>query len=413
MRQSVNQRGLILVSMIMAGVLFMAILWAANTGRAATPDIPAGTPARTQNPVTVQGVDLPAFAGVPLDELALYRYQDAAWAPVPFQFDEVTAGGIYTITEDGLLDGNDELVFMTWDGGELVDPTNWPDDALSRQHPRQKVTVADPLSNENLGWFYLYRSASLPRSGGAYIDWDEPAQTLSGISYTLDLETEDFFGISTLTLNGQPTDILDRQKLHGQYTIFLFGNPISMTTFTEESITRFITEPLTITLPIIGPVRAVGGNNTFGYAFYGTEANLGAFLPLADIDIAPFTVLHFDYVRLSLDLMDPAGTGFAPARYYDSNGSDVAIDGVGDAVPVSPPVRFLVLPRFGLWRLLLSSSRTSGDHMPALSAISTSPAILIPPSPSALSLSVMALPMYRREVALSPIAFPERNIKKA
>jgi hypothetical protein len=336
--------------MIMAGVLFMAILWAANTGRAATPDIPAGTPARTQNPVTVQGVDLPAFAGVPLDELALYRYQDAAWAPVPFQFDEVTAGGIYTITEDGLLDGNDELVFVARDGGELVAAANWPDDATSRLHPRQVITVSDPLGSENLGWFYLYRSATLPRSSDAYIDWQEADQTLTGISYTLALETDEFFGISALTLNGQPIDLLDRQKLRAQTTIFLFGVPVSTTVYNEVSIAQFITQPLTVTLPIIGPVRAVGGNDTIGFAFYGTEADLSFSLPLADIDIAPFTVLHFDYLRLSLDLMDPAGTGFAPARYHDSNGSDVAIDGVGDAVPVSPPVNWTEMAgAYGGW----------------------------------------------------------------
>ncbi len=233
-----------------------------------------------------------------------------------------------------------EKLTLCEDGGELVDPAIWPEDDASRQHPRQKVTVTDPLSGENLGWYYLYRSPTLPRSGDIYIDWNAPAQTLTSISYTLALETEDFFGISMLSLNGQPVDILDRQKLRVQTTIFLFGTPVSTTVFNEVSITQLITQPLTVTLPIIGPVRAVGGNDTVGFAFYGTEADLSFSLPLADIDIAPFTVLHFDYLRTSLDLLDPAGTGFAPARYYDSNGSDVAIDGMGDAVPPSPPVNW-------------------------------------------------------------------------
>jgi len=334
------RRGLFIVGATMAGLMLVVLFVQATAGRAAEYDDSTGTLSRVQNPVTITGAELPAFDGVPLTELVLYHYQNTVWEPVPFQFDEVTAGGTYTVTEDGLLDGNDELVFMAFDGGEGVDNSIWPDDFQSRLHPRQAITVTDPLSGNDLGRYYLYHSVTLPQNSDTYVQWDEPAQFLTGISYTLEFETDSFFGVSNLTLNGQPADILDRQKLRGQATVLLGGFPISTTSFTEESITQLITQRLTVTLPIIGPIRAVGGDNTVGYAFYGTEANLMLSLPLADIPIAPLTVVHFDFLRMSLDLLDPAGSGFAPARYYDSNGADVAIDGVADAVPADPPVNW-------------------------------------------------------------------------
>ena len=68
-------------------------------------------------PAIVSGSQLPAFAGVVLDELFVYAYDGTTWSEVPFQIDEVDASGEFTTTEDALLDGNDELVFMVADAG--------------------------------------------------------------------------------------------------------------------------------------------------------------------------------------------------------------------------------------------------------------------------------------------------------
>lgn len=98
--------------------------------------------ARSHDPVIVPGAELVEFAGVPLDELALLSYQGGTWEPVPFQVDEVTASGNYTSTEDGLLDANDELVFMGCDGGDQAPPDDWVADEEARLHPRYAIAIS-------------------------------------------------------------------------------------------------------------------------------------------------------------------------------------------------------------------------------------------------------------------------------
>ena len=333
--EQTRQRGGRVVGTLVLGLVVVWLLvWGLGQAGASTP---AGL-SRTQDPLVMNGANFPAFDGVPLTELALYQYQAGAWQPIPFQVDEVDSSGAYVASEDGLLDANDELVLMPGDLGDSVAVDNWPTDAQARLYPRYAITATDSLQPGEAGWVYLYRSTTLPPSDEAYIAWDEAAQTLSGISYTVRFETEQFVGIADLSLNGQVVDVLDRQKIRGQYSILLFGQVISTSTFNEETVLNFITQPLTITLPVVGPVRAVASDGEQGFAFYGAKAGLGLSLPLADVDIAPFTVLHFDFVQVALDLLDPAGTGMAPAFYYDSNGANAAIDGVPEAVPASPPL---------------------------------------------------------------------------
>jgi hypothetical protein len=246
------------------------------------------------------------------------------------------------MTEDGLLDGNDELVFMSFDAGEAVTEDVWPEDVTSRLSPRYAITVTDPLSPAQQAWAYLYRSESLPRPSGTYITWTEALQTVQGLSYTLALETEDFVGLSELTVNGS-NDILDRQKVYVNATFDPILLPPQEITLTEESVLDLVGAPPTVTLSNVGAIRAVGGNvlTGFGYAFYGSELTFSFLVDLSDRSVV-FVVpgqLHANDVRTSFDLLDPALSGFGPAVYYDSNTpAGVPIDGAVDAVPSVPPV---------------------------------------------------------------------------
>lgn len=314
---------------------------------------------RPQEPLVTNGYDYPSLVGSDIDELVLYRNNGGMWEPIPFQIDEVSITGTFVMSEDGVFDANDELVFMARDAGDMA--MDWPNDAEARLNPRYVLTATDPLDPAGIGWVYLYRSSTLARSTDSYITWDEPSETLTGISYTVGFDTENFFGIADVTVNGTPVDILDRQKIRGDVVVLFFGSEISRTTFTEETLLSFITQTVTIDFPALGPIRAASGADLFGFSFYGAKAELNLALPLEDISIAPFTVAHFEYFQTSFDLNDPAGTGLSPATYYDSNSTTATIDGLSDAIPTFPPVDWTQIDgSLGGWVTLQSINPANG-----------------------------------------------------
>ena len=71
-----------------------------NTLSAHTPLAPLSRPA---DPVVVMGSHIPDMLGADISELALYTWMDNMWQPIPFQIDEVTITGTYTVFEDGIL----------------------------------------------------------------------------------------------------------------------------------------------------------------------------------------------------------------------------------------------------------------------------------------------------------------------
>ena len=284
---------------------------------------------RTHEAIVIPGSSFGDWLGVPLAELVLYRYHDGAWQSIPFQVDEVDEDGNYVAEFDGLLGANDELVFMAVDSGHIVTATQWVSDTFALQQPRYQIAITDPLDPDAVGWVYLYRSPTLPRSDTVYVNWSNETQTATAVSYTLAFAPDDFLGIASLSLNTQPQNVLDRQKLRVEGRLFGFL-PVLIT---EESILELLDDPVALTLPITGPVRAIGGSSLQQAAFYSQQANLSVSFSLSDLP-GDLTV---DKVRLSLDLADPQGSGLAPATYYDSNvTAGVPVDGQPDAVPTQP-----------------------------------------------------------------------------
>jgi hypothetical protein len=290
------------------------------------------------DPVVVVGTELGSHVGAPLEALVLYAYEEGLWRPVPFQIDEVViTGSTYVSYEDGLLDENDEVVFMGTDSGESVAAENWPEDEEARLHSRYAITVTDPLAGGSQGWVYLYRSTTLTRTAESYLAWSEPLQTLTAVSYTASFSPGEHLGFSNLMLNGEPVDVLDRQKLRVEVTLYLGPIPFSNTVYSEEDVAGLLGVPLTATLPVVGPVRAVGGGDLQKLAFYGSRFDLAVNAPLTDI-ITNSIRIHFDEARVSLDWNDPAASGMAPTTYYNSGlPGGVPVDGVGDSVPVTAP----------------------------------------------------------------------------
>jgi len=158
-------------------------------------------------PVVVTGQQLPSFGGVSLNRLFLYAFDGVAWHQIPWQFDEV-AGSEIVAHENGLLDTDDQLVFMAADAGDQAPEESWIADADSRTYPRYEITVTDPLAPSKQGWVYLYRSGTL--------DYDDEVQPLvTAEEYLLGL-MENHPGTDLLKLHGSDEDILDRTKIRAE-----------------------------------------------------------------------------------------------------------------------------------------------------------------------------------------------------
>lgn len=300
---------------------------------------------REEEPVVLEGADMPGFIGVPIDELHAYALNGPNWEPVPFQIDEVNLTGTYTLNEDGIFDANDELVFMGGDTGSEAADNNWVDDPEANSYPRQPLKVTDPL-NGQIGWVYIYRSTTLADSSDVYVEWDADNLTVLGnlgSNYVVifdeispDVE-DDFLGISELSINGSG-DILDRQKIRVA-TDGVLGD----ITYTEQTFDEVIEEQFgylpQIIMTVIGPVRVGTGNDELGigYQFYRTHVDIAVTFPFTD---SP-GLLEYLSIRTSMDLLPPATSGMAPTTYYDSNnGAGIPVDGTPDTVAGTPPVEW-------------------------------------------------------------------------
>lgn len=311
-----------MMSPLLLGLLAVLALWLGlNHAGAETNHTQASTGStlgRSEDPIIIPGAEMPALIGWPIDELVLYSFEADSWSPIPFQIDERTNDitGTYVISEDGLLDANDELVFMAGDTGQLAGD-NWPDDAEARQNQRVRIAASDPLSSGDMGWAYLFRSTTLSTTTTSYVDWDETLQTITAISYTAAFSPSAFVGLSDLTIHGNDVDILDRQKIRIRSGFI---------TVNEEGLTAILTP--TVSIPVVGPVRGVANGGAFNVSIYG--ARLEALVTF-ETSLSP---LPIDEIRTSLDLNDPALTGIT--NFFDSNGTTATINGTPDAVPASP-----------------------------------------------------------------------------
>lgn len=289
---------------------------------------------RKQEPVILTGAQLPLVIGAPLDELYAYAYDGGDWAQIPFQIDEVDASGVYTV-ENGLLDENDELVFMAMDLGVQADPLAWIEDADSRNYPRYQVGVANPLNLAEQGWVYVYRSTTLAPGFADYVDWDEVNDRVLAGTYIAGFAPGVHPGLDSLELNGSGIDSVDRSKIRIEATCWLGPIPVSVT-LTEEDL-----NDQSDAMPDIdGPVR-VGSGNAEGVSWY-YHSLYGSQVVFHVDDLESPVVcssIELNAVRISVDWLDPAITGMAPATYYDSNvPGGLPIDGSSDNVPTTPTI---------------------------------------------------------------------------
>lgn len=327
-----HPRKRLLVLLVLLALMIMSV---ALSGQAiADVTSQAKTLDRNEEPVTITGSKVPALLGTSIDDLFVYTFSgNSLNGQIPVQVDEVTATGNYTTTEDGLLDLNDEIVFMAMDLGDQPTDTSALT-GLPISPNWYEIEVIDPLTGKR-GWAYLVSSSALaPTFSGNYVDYNSTTKRVTAPGhYTLGLATS-YVGLDYLTLNGDSTDILDRTKLRAVFDAGILGT----VTLTEEDL-----ENPQLVLVKDGPVRVIlrqavtadpGGPisnaslSTMNLAYASmlqTTASVSFTLP-GFVDIAS--------VRTSVDF----NSAVSGAKFYNANTppNGVLVDGQPDVVAATP-----------------------------------------------------------------------------
>ncbi|MBN2012523.1 T9SS type A sorting domain-containing protein [candidate division KSB1 bacterium] len=187
---------------------------------------------RIYEPVVILGSRLPDALSIPLDELFMYRYnaQSQSWSMMPFQVDErvyaedqfipgdpTAKQDFYFIPDDGLLDDNDELVFLIRDTGDKARASDWIDNEESKNYPRIEITLRDPLYPDMLSYAYLYRSSTIdePIPSPYHFDFDPTNHVIETDNFRVRFNESSGLieDISVLPPFGTGVDFFDTQKL--------------------------------------------------------------------------------------------------------------------------------------------------------------------------------------------------------
>ncbi len=290
---------------------------------------------RDLEPVVIKGANVATLIGAPVEHLFVYTYTGSGWGgQIPVQADEVTASGNYTVTEDGLLDANDEIALMVKDLGDRA-PDNDPLTAtLTISDTWYEIEVIDPLSPTKKGWAYLVRSNTLsPSFSDDYVEYVTATERITTSQYELGFATTGvaipFFGIHYLALNGSGVDILDRSKLRVEGSALVFGIlvPFAVTEEDLETPETVLIKDGSIRALICQTANAnIAGQQETIYKAYG-QAVQGT----TNVNFDVFGVTVSD-VRTSMDIVSTA----PPVTFYNVNTAGVPVDGSPDSVADIP-----------------------------------------------------------------------------
>lgn len=279
---------------------------------------------RSFQPVVLTGNDVINLVGQPVNQIFVYAYQAGHWVQIPFQIDEKVTNDqgqrVYTAEGDGVLDADEELVFMVKDLGERAPRNAWVEGAADDL--RYEIVV--DAGGGTLHWGYLYHGPDLRRTFTQdYARFIGEAERIVTERYAISF-LPDALGLSELTLNNSGVNILDRTKIRMRLRF-----PIGSLTFTEENLP--ISRPSVAPVKD-GPVRLVLGERG-GFA-YGTMFQTQSEVDLRDV-LLPFSSLS--YLRFTTDFNLQAVTTSASTIYLDATLSQpVTIDGQPDDVPDWP-----------------------------------------------------------------------------
>ncbi|MBN2088861.1 fibronectin type III domain-containing protein [candidate division KSB1 bacterium] len=308
---------------------------------------------RLTEPVIIPSDSTAGLIGTAVDQIFAFSYSTAtqSWQPIPFQIDEKgieTAINFYDSTRidtffnyfgelNGILDTQEELLFMAQDAGDRAPENQWITDTDSKNYPRIEIQIFDPLNPEEPGYFYLYKSITLKSPSKDYVQLT-PATTdttgddfIQAVSYS---EGHDKNGFTTdwsipLEQQGNGLDFMDFLKMRLKVD---FGFMIGLSEVQALQFRKFAYTD--------GPIRVV--------------RRLSFFLVFSlfpqPIGVADFTTYYYPYhtqvegptrrlsaswgvayLRQSIDLNENA----IGMQFYNPMNSQIIIDGKPDATVVN------------------------------------------------------------------------------
>ncbi len=177
---------------------------------------------RQYDVVLIRGDVLKRFLGEPVDKLRLYSFKDGAFQAVPFQVDERDARNNYVVDEGrdkgkdeppGILDGNDEFVFMAWDSGNQVSMKEFPAGITANA----EIEVRDPDTDESAFVYLLLFESPPPLSPLDYVRYDAEKGVVNAYYYAVKYSEDAPLVFDSLytkkQIGGDETNMIDRLKI--------------------------------------------------------------------------------------------------------------------------------------------------------------------------------------------------------
>ncbi|NOY77698.1 MAG: T9SS type A sorting domain-containing protein [Calditrichaeota bacterium] len=299
---------------------------------------------RLIQPVVLTGAQVPELAGAPVGEISLWAFDAAtgSWKALPFQIDERGPSGSYFSTDNGVLDANDELVFMVSDFGDAASDTNWIPDTASRNYPRYEIVVTDPQNPESHVYGYLYRviPPAVPPPVPPLVSIDPKTQEIYSDHYRIGFGQNGLPNkiVVPVSAGGNGRDFLDRLKIHIVAEVKGFSGPTQIQ-ITENSIhkqgIKFKVGPVRIIRSIIfkivvdlGALGQIESPDTYYFPIFFYPYSMAVQADSIDLSLTNQLSIKILSVRYSLDL-NPNASGM---KFYNPNNSGILIDGQPDPV---------------------------------------------------------------------------------
>ncbi len=294
----------------------------------------AKTLKRTYDAVSVDGSALRQMAGKPLEKLRLYSFLDGKFVPVPFQIDEKDAQNNYVLEQGsdkgkddapGVLDANDELVFMAWDAGDQISLKEFPQGVLEHS----EIEVRDPETKEEAYVYLLLFDAPPSLSDADYVKYKTETEEVDAFYYGVKFSEDAPLVFDSMYLKkqigGDEKNTIDRLKIRFTGKLIL-GLRVSKN---EED---FKTELLAYK---DGPVRVIRRTKSevVFYGIFKSPSAVGNELFYGNYFYFPFVVdFPFDVKDVFAEAKMRLTTEMSPGTtmvYFNSNISKgLTVDGV-------------------------------------------------------------------------------------
>ena len=190
-------------------------------------------PGRLSDCLEIQGEELNALRGARLDKLELLIVNNGALRPIPFQVDERSAGengkldwvlpmgpkgGL--VKDDGLLDADDELVFMAKDLGTQAEQ----EIVQELIPPIIEIHVSDPLTGKTVVAYLAAASGSPRLSEVDYVEFNDELDSVESpvyrISHPLEFPMSNNENMVKKEAGGSGMDLIDIHKQRSLVTMF-------------------------------------------------------------------------------------------------------------------------------------------------------------------------------------------------